>query len=192
MKAERFLELGGHLQGHLAVTALDVANVAVGDAQPLGEFGLGEVEIGAEGDKVHALFSHTVRKAATPISRNTVKAVSGAMSQTARVAKKTTKQAANHLRAWREYRGLTQAELADLVGTADNVISLLESGDRGLSDKWLRKLAPVLRTRPGFLLEFDPHDANLEIVEAVVEIAPENRRQALDILKTFKTGTSDR
>lgn len=115
------------------------------------------------------------------------------MSQTARVAKKTTKKAANHLRAWREFRRMTQAELAEKVGTADNVISLLESGDRRLSDKWLYRLAPVLNTRPGFLLEFDPNDANLEIVEAVVEIAPENRQQAISILKTFrKTGTLDR
>lgn len=86
---------------------------------------------------------------------------------------------------------MTQAELAEAVGTADNVISLLESGGRRLSDKWLYRLAPALKTRPGFLLEFDPNDANLEIVEAVVEIAPERRAQAIEILRTFKTGTTD-
>lgn len=103
--------------------------------------------------------------------------------------KKATNLSANHLRAWREHRRLTQEELAEKVGTTGAVISLLESGGRGLSDKWLRRLAPALGTRPGFLMEFAPEDANLEIVEAVVEIAPENRKQAIDILKTFKTGT---
>ncbi len=66
----------------------------------------------------------------------------------------------NYLRAWREHRGLTQAKLAEAVGTTGAVISLLESGERGLSDKWLRKLAPVLRTRPGHLLEVDPADVD--------------------------------
>jgi transcriptional regulator with XRE-family HTH domain len=68
------------------------------------------------------------------------------------------KPSANHLRAWREFRGLTQAQLAELVDTSDNVISMLESGDRQLSPNWLRRLAPVLGTTPGFLLDHGPYD----------------------------------
>lgn len=102
------------------------------------------------------------------------------------------KPAANHLRAWREYRSLTQEQLAELVGTTGNVISLLESGDRRLSDRWLYKLAPALNTRPGFLLEFNPHDADLSILEAIVEVPKDRQREALQILKVFKTGTEDR
>lgn len=63
---------------------------------------------------------------------------------------------ANYLRAWREHRGLTQSQLAESIGTEGSVISLLESGDRGLSDKWLRRLAPPLGTTPGILLDFHP------------------------------------
>ena len=66
----------------------------------------------------------------------------------------------NYLRAWREHRGLTQAQLATLVDTEGSVISLLESGDRGLSDKWLRRLAPALETTPGLLLDFAPDDVD--------------------------------
>jgi transcriptional regulator with XRE-family HTH domain len=62
----------------------------------------------------------------------------------------------NYLRAWREYRLMTQAELAAAVGTEGSVISLLESGERGLSDMWLRRLAPALYTQPGLLLDFPP------------------------------------
>lgn len=65
-------------------------------------------------------------------------------------------QPPNYLRAWREHRGLTQAQLAAIVDTEGSVISLLESGDRGLSGKWLRRLAPALETTPGLLLDFDP------------------------------------
>lgn len=106
------------------------------------------------------------------------------------MARKTSKPSANHLRAWREFKGLTQAELAELVGTADNVISLLESGDRGLSDKWLRKLAPALQTSPGFLLDYDPNDLDAQFLEAALSVAPESRAQVLQILRTFRrTGT---
>jgi transcriptional regulator with XRE-family HTH domain len=92
----------------------------------------------------------------------------------------------NHLRAWREHRGLTQARLAEAVGTTGAVISLLESGERGLSDKWLRKLAPVLRTRPGHLLEVDPEDVDDDIDEIWLSIPEERREQAREVLKTFR------
>lgn len=92
----------------------------------------------------------------------------------------------NYLRAWREHRGLTQARLAEAVGTTGAVISLLESGERGLSDKWLRKLAPVLGTRPGHLLELDPANLDDDIQEIWTEIPEERRSQALEVLKTFR------
>lgn len=38
----------------------------------------------------------------------------------------------NNLKAWREYRQLSQAELAERVGTNANMIGYLESGERGL------------------------------------------------------------
>ena len=71
----------------------------------------------------------------------------------------------NFLRAWREYRGMTQAKLAEAVDTTGAVISLLEAGERGLSDRWLRRLAPVLGTNPGHLLDMDPHDVDHDIYE---------------------------
>lgn len=100
--------------------------------------------------------------------------------------KKTSKKATNHLRAWRELRGLTQEGLAEMVGTAGNVIGLLESGERGLSHKWLLKLAPALRTTPGFLLDHDPRDLDTAFLEAALAVPKENREQALRILQTFR------
>lgn len=111
------------------------------------------------------------------------------LSHPARVPRPATKPAANHLRAWREFRKLTQEELADKVGTTGNVISLLESGDRGLSHKWLLKLAPVLETTPGFLLDHDPNDLDSAFLEAAMAVPKESREQVLQILKTFRTGT---
>jgi transcriptional regulator with XRE-family HTH domain len=92
----------------------------------------------------------------------------------------------NFLRAWREYRHMTQAQLAEAVDTTGAVISLLESGQRGLSDKWLRRLAPVLDTRPGHLLEVDPNDVSGDVLEIWADIPEESREQARDVLKTFR------
>lgn len=92
----------------------------------------------------------------------------------------------NNLRAWREFRGLTAAELAKKAGTSAQVIADLETGAAELSRKWLDTLAPALGTGPGFLLEFDPNDVNPEMLDTVRAIPKERRGQALQILKTFK------
>jgi transcriptional regulator with XRE-family HTH domain len=105
--------------------------------------------------------------------------------------RKAAKPSVNHLRAWREYRGLTQAQLAEMVDTTDNVISMLESGDRQLSPKWLERLADALRTKPGFLYQFSPEDADLSILEAILEVPKDRKAEALQILRVFKTGTTD-
>lgn len=64
----------------------------------------------------------------------------------------------NNLRAWRMHRGLSQAELAERVGTTPNMVQYLESGERGLSLKWLRRLADALETTPGHLADYNPND----------------------------------
>ncbi|MEP6967058.1 MAG: helix-turn-helix transcriptional regulator [Pseudomonadota bacterium] len=65
----------------------------------------------------------------------------------------------NYLKAWRDHRRMTQVELAEAIGTTDAVISLLESGDRGLTPKWLRRITPVLGPPPADLSENDANDA---------------------------------
>ena len=92
----------------------------------------------------------------------------------------------NFLRAWREYRGLTQAKLAEAVDTTGAVISLLEAGERGLSDKWLRRLAPVLGTTPGNLLDMDPHDVDHDIFEIFNSMSKEMQEQAKSILRALR------
>ncbi|MGI9169768.1 MAG: helix-turn-helix domain-containing protein [Caulobacteraceae bacterium] len=92
----------------------------------------------------------------------------------------------NYLKAWREHRGMTQTRLAQTIGTTGAVISLLEAGERRLSDKWLLKIAPVLNTRPGHLLELDPADLSTDILEIWAEIPEDRREQARDVLKAFR------
>lgn len=94
--------------------------------------------------------------------------------------------ALHHLREWREYREMSQEQLAEAVGTTKGVISLIESGNRGLSDKWARRLAPALRTRPGWLLDHDPHTLPSDILEVWSAIPVERQSQALKVLETFQ------
>jgi transcriptional regulator with XRE-family HTH domain len=96
----------------------------------------------------------------------------------------------NHLRAWRIFRCLTQEELAAKVGTNANMIQYLETGERGLSAKWLRRLAPELDTTPGLLLDHDPETLDSDLLEIYAHGDDRQRRQMSEIAKTLvRTGT---
>jgi len=98
----------------------------------------------------------------------------------------------NFLRAWRLYRQMTQEQLAEAVNTSANMIQYLETGERGLSAKWLRRLAPALDTTPGLLLEHDPHQLDSDIIEIWAHAGTRERRQISDIARTIlRTGTND-
>lgn len=100
----------------------------------------------------------------------------------------------NYLQAWRLKAKLTQEDLAEAIGTTKAVISLLESEKRPLSSKWLRKIAPVLGTRPGWLLDYHPDDIGDDMIDAWADVPSRFRPQVLEIIRTFaepkpKTGT---
>lgn len=96
----------------------------------------------------------------------------------------------NYLKEWRLYRGMSQDELAEKIGTTKAVISLLENEKRPLSSKWLRKLAEALDTQPGYILDHDPNSINSDIFEIWSRLGTTDREQAARILSTFtRTGT---
>lgn len=97
----------------------------------------------------------------------------------------------NYLKAWREKRGLSQEELAAAVNTAPSMISMLETAERGLSAKWLRRLAPALDTSPGHLLDLDPNAVDDDIIDIWATISERDRPRVKRILEQFKTGTED-
>lgn len=93
----------------------------------------------------------------------------------------------NHLQAWRKFRRLTQQALADKVvpPTTKQVIAALESGQNGLSAKWLRRLAPALDTTPGLLLDHNPNDLDARWTETTGSVPPERREEAMQILQVL-------
>lgn len=101
-------------------------------------------------------------------------------------------KAPNHLRAWRKHNRMTQQELADAIGTAKSVISDLERGVVQLSDKWLRRLAPALKTQPGHILDYDPNEVDSDIIDIWASIPESEKPTARRVLGSFRrTGTSD-
>lgn len=98
----------------------------------------------------------------------------------------------HYLKEWRKFRRMTQQDLADAVGTTKAVIGLIENGDRGLSDKWARRLAPALNTSPGYILDHDPENLPTSILDIWADIPAENRPAAERMLQSLRrTGTRD-
>jgi len=98
----------------------------------------------------------------------------------------------NYLKQWRLFRGLTQQQVASAVETNANMIQYLKNGERGLSAKWLHKLAPILNTTSGMILEHDPYELDSDIIEIWATASNREKRQIADVAKAIlRTGTDD-
>lgn len=98
----------------------------------------------------------------------------------------------NYLEAWRRFRGFTQEALAEKLDTTSSVISYLEQGERGLSAKWLRRLAVVLETTPGMILDHDPTELDADVIDMWAHAPRDKQRQIAEITRTLlRSGTDD-
>jgi transcriptional regulator with XRE-family HTH domain len=135
---------------------------------------------------------HMVATIASPTYNISPLTPATAWRHTAGVGQKESNGGPNHLRAWREYRSLSQEELADKIGTSHQVIGYLERGRTQLSAKWLRKIAPALKTTPGMLLDHDPHELSADVIDIWSRASEREKRQIADIARTLiRTGTDD-
>lgn len=97
----------------------------------------------------------------------------------------------NHLRAWRKFRNLTLDEVAEAIGSTKATVQQLEVGKMTLSHKWLIKIAPVLKTTPGMLLDHDPNELPTSVLETWATIPEADQPKAMEMLKVFaRTGTA--
>lgn len=102
----------------------------------------------------------------------------------------------NHLRSWMEFRGIKGVELAKALGgnVTPGMVSDLVNSNRALSAKWLRRLAPHLKTTPGMLLDHNPYDLDSDIIEMWCNADSDQRHQIVDLAKVVikgRTGTND-
>jgi plasmid maintenance system antidote protein VapI len=120
-----------------------------------------------------------------------------AMSQTADMGNEQDKNGGpNHLRAWMEYRGVKGIDLAEALGgnVTPGMVSDLVNSNRALSAKWLRRIAPILKTTPGMLLDHDPRELDADIIDLWSHADKRQQRQLIDLARvvvTDRTGTDD-
>lgn len=58
----------------------------------------------------------------------------------------------NNIKLYRQRAGLTHQQIADAVGTSNQMIGLLERGQRKLTVEWMELIAPVLGVTPADLM----------------------------------------
>lgn len=131
-------------------------------------------------------FSQIVKAKARTNFHSSAKVKSYSPSHNVNMAKE---RIPNQLKAWREFRRMTQEELAAKAETTASQISMLESGERGLTHKWALKLAAILKTNPGHLFDTDPSTLDNDVFDIWASINKRDRAQALRVLKSFQTGT---
>lgn len=73
--------------------------------------------------------------------------------------------AGQRIKAWRTARGLTQRELADLIGTTNQQIARLESGQRQITVDWLYRIANKFGVSITDVLEGSPHQAEASALD---------------------------
>jgi transcriptional regulator with XRE-family HTH domain len=93
-----------------------------------------------------------------------------------------------YLREWREYRGLTQEQLASGVGMTKGRVSEIERGVRRYNETMVEKLAKELNCQPWELIGRDPSTTDGGISDLWARIRPEDRAQALRTLESFVRG----
>lgn len=87
-------------------------------------------------------------------------------------------------REWRDYRGLSQEELAHRIGQTAPSISQLENGKQGFRDVTLLAIAAALDCHPAELLARDPFDRD-SVWSIWESIAEEDRPAALRAISGF-------
>ncbi len=96
----------------------------------------------------------------------------------------------HYLREWRKFRRMTQDELAAHLDTSKSVISDMERDHLQLSPKWAHRIAPLLGTTAGHLIDTDPNALDSDIIDIWTRIADVDREQAAKVLRSFvRTGT---
>jgi DNA-binding XRE family transcriptional regulator len=95
----------------------------------------------------------------------------------------------NHVRAWREHSSMSAEQVAQELGVTEITYRLLEGGALSLSAGWMRKLAPMFRTKPT-CLGFDPNHLDRELLDAM-GIPRESQAQVQRILDTFRLPDAD-
>lgn len=89
----------------------------------------------------------------------------------------------------RKKRGLTQVQLAQLLGITQGAVQKLETGENDLTGKMLKKLATILNVEPWELL---PKDMQPDISPDEMEIIRAVRKSKEVVAKTDEVSSTNK
>lgn len=100
----------------------------------------------------------------------------------------TGKHPDHFLAEWREYRGLSQRELADMVDVSNSKISRIENGESELRPRFASKLAAFFRIPLAALFTINPQGEGrleAEMLDAIADIDDRDKPAALRMLRSL-------
>lgn len=125
----------------------------------------------------------------TRISAGQVYASVNSCDAVAAAHEDTHKVGVEDVRRLRKARGLSQAELADLVGVTQGLISKIENGDGNPTLETIMRLAVALRVSPAMLFGGLPNRQQ-RLLDSFEALTPEMQQHAEAILDQLARGRS--
>ncbi len=108
--------------------------------------------------------------------------------------KKPTRQRRRHyIKEWREYRRLTQEQVADRIGISAPNFGRIENNRVPYSQDFLEMAADALMCEPWDLLNVNPlkEGAVLDAIDRFKRFDPEEQAKALDFLEFARRRSGD-
>lgn len=97
----------------------------------------------------------------------------------------------HHIREWREYRELTQQQLADRLETSKTTIWRIENYEQPYTQDFLEACAEALATDPASLIMRNPKEDHIWSIWE--QAKPGQKKQIVEVARTLmgfgKTGT---
>lgn len=93
--------------------------------------------------------------------------------------RRSLKQTAEAVRAWRKLRGLTQAQLADRAGVSRRTIVRLERGDGGMTVENFLRLLRALGLLDALPRALDPYESDIGRLRADQQLPQRVRPRSL-------------
>jgi len=104
-----------------------------------------------------------------------------------RIGAKITPPPRHFIRQWRDARGLTQEQLADLIGASVSIISRLESGKLGYTQAAIEAIGGALKVSVISLLSADPSVEGVDDLHQMIDgMNRREKEQALRLLRALK------
>ena len=99
----------------------------------------------------------------------------------------------NEIKNLRNKKGLSQQELADMVGTSFQQISKLERGERPVTPYWARRIAEALEVEPidvapelATVLKLETSEKAMKLAQKLAEMEDKNKTAYKKVEKLIK------